>query len=103
MKITDENDELVLNKSSETDKSYRKELDDIVEEWNKYRRALRGEERDTFDKIIDQAKSHTTAGNKQNHYKPIETFFISVILEQQMEIMRLKRKLEGHAEVDEEY
>jgi len=32
----------------------------------------------------------------------METFFLSILLEQQMEIMRLKRKLEGQKEVDEE-
>ncbi len=103
MKKKMKNDELVLNESSETDKNYRKELDDIIDEWNTDRRALRGEERNAFDKVINHAKVHETAGKKQNHYKPMETFFISVILEQQMEIMRLKRRLEGQIEIDEEY
>jgi len=33
----------------------------------------------------------------------METFFLSILLEQQMEIMRLKRKLNGQIEVEEEY
>jgi len=64
---------------------------------------LRGTEKDAFDKIVDHAKVYGTAGKKLDHYRPMETFFLSIILEQQMEIMRLKRKLEGQVEVDEEY
>ena len=96
-------DELVLDTSSGSDKSYLKELEEIIEEWNTYRRALRGAEKDAFDELVNHAKAHGTAGKELDHYRPIETFFISVILEQQMEIMRLKRKLEGQLEVDEEY
>jgi len=78
-------------------------LEEIEEEWNNYRRALRGVEKETFDKLIDYAKIHATAGNELGHYQPFETFLLSILLEQQMEIMRLKRKLEGQVEVDEEY
>ncbi len=95
-------DELVLDTSSESDKNYLKELDEIIEVWNTYRRALRGAEKDAFDKLIDCAKVHATAGDELDHYKPMETFFISILLEQQMEIMRMKRKLDGQIEVDEE-
>jgi len=103
MKTLDDEQGANLDLSSGSNKNYRKELEEIVEEWNNYRRALRGAERDTFDKLIKQAKAHQTAGEEQDHYKPMETFFISVILEQQMEIMRLKKKLVGQIEVDEEY
>jgi len=103
MKTSDEKEVLELDVSSRSEKNYLKELDDIVEEWNTYRRALRGAEKDAFDELVNHAKAHGTAGKELDHYRPIETFFISVILEQQMEIMRLKRKLEGQLEVDEEY
>ena len=103
MEIEVEEEETVFNASSGSEKNYLKELDDIVEEWKTYRRALRGAETDAFDKLIDCAKVHATAGEELDHYKPMETFFISILLEQQMEIMRLKRKLEGQVEVDEEY
>lgn len=103
MKTSDEKEVLELDVSSRSEKNYLKELDDIVEEWKTYRRALRGAETDAFDKLIDCAKVHATAGEELDHYKPMETFFISILLEQQMEIMRLKMKLEGQVEVDEEY
>jgi len=103
MKTSDDEEILDLDLSSGSDKSYRKEIDEIKEEWNNYRRALRGEERDVFDQLIKHAKVHQTAGEEQGHYKAMETFFLSILLEQQMEIMRLKRKLKGQVEVDEEY
>jgi len=103
METSDDEEMLDLDLSSGSDKSYRKELDEIKEEWNNYRRALRGEERDAFDQLIKHAKTHQTAGEEQGYYKAMETFFFSILLEQQMEIMRLKRKLQGQVEVDEEY
>lgn len=51
-----------LDLSSKDNNSYLKELNDIIDEWNAYRRALRGEEREAFDKIIKHAKVHVTAG-----------------------------------------
>ena len=103
MKISEDEREVNSDLSSGSEKGYSEELEEIVEEWNNYRRALRGAEKETFDKLIKQAKVHQRAGEKQDHYKPMETFFLSIILEQQMEIMRLKRKLNGQIEVDEEY
>jgi len=103
MTTSDDEGILNLNPSSGSDKSYREELEVIEEELNNYRRALRGAEKDTFDKLINHAKIHQTAGEEQDHYKAMETFFLSIILEQQIEIMRLKRKLNGQIEVDEEY
>lgn len=96
-----EEDGLESDFSSGSDKSYKKELEEIKEKWDNYRRALRGAERDTFDKLIKHAKVHQTAGEEQDHYKPVETFFISILLEQQMEIMRLKKKLDGQVEIDD--
>lgn len=98
-----EDDELVLDFSDGSDKNYSEELEEIVDEWSTYRKALRGAERDAFDKMVKHAKVHERAGKKQDQPRAMETFFISVILEQQMEIMRLKRKLEGQKEVDEEF
>ena len=66
MKTLDDEQGANLDLSSGSNKNYRKELEEIVEEWNNYRRALRGEERDTFDKLIKQAKIHQT-GPLQAH------------------------------------
>jgi len=52
--------------------------------------------------ILEDSIIYQTAGEQQDHYKPMETFFLSIILEQQMEIMRMKRKLNGQIEVDED-
>ncbi len=47
-----------------------------------------------FDKMIEYAKVHRKAGEVKEGANDMETFFMSVILEQQMEIMRLKKKLD---------
>lgn len=103
MDSAEEEDELILELSHSSDKNYSEELEEIVDEWNTYRKALRGAERDAFDRIVNHAKVHERAGKKQDRSRAMETFFISVILEQQMEIMRLEKKLEGQVEVDETF
>jgi len=42
MKTLDDEQDVNLDLSSGSDKSYQKELEEIEEEWNNYRRALRG-------------------------------------------------------------
>lgn len=98
-----EDDVSVLDLSYEEDDNYKDELNDIIEEWKGYERALEGVEKDGFQKMKDYAKSHVRAGKDQNRSKEIETFFISILLEQQLEIDRLEKRLEGQKEVDERY
>ncbi len=98
-----EEDVSVLDLSYEKDKNYREELKDLIEDWNDYEDALNGIEKNAFEQIKKYARSHVRAGKEQNRPKEIETFFISVLLEQEIEIDRLEKRLEGEREVDEEY
>lgn len=74
-------------------KGYREECEEIIDKWSKFRRGLRGDERDRWDKLMDMARKHKTAGDKQNNPRPIDTFFTSILLEQQMKIYRLEGQL----------
>jgi len=77
------------------EKSYLEQVDEIEEEWSKFRRALTSEEdKEIFDKVIRHAKIHNKAGDEADRSSSLETFFMSVMLEQQLEIMRLKKKLD---------
>ncbi len=96
-------DTSVLDLSYEDDKSYSEELEELIEEWSDYERALNGVEKDAFEKVKRSAKSNVKAGKEQDPPKEIEAFFISVLLEQQIEIDRLEKRLNGQKEVDEKY
>lgn len=83
--------------------TFRDELREIEADWKNYRRALRGKEKLIFDELFRKAKKHASAAQAQAHIDPMETVLFSILLEQQMEIDRLKRKIEdGSEEVDQE-
>ncbi len=82
--------------------TFRKELERIESDWKKFRKALRSDEKEMFDELFKKAKQHASAAQYQANPDPMETIFFSIILEQQMEIDRLKRKLEDKSrKVDE--
>ncbi len=83
--------------------TFRRELDKIESEWKNFRKALRSDEKEMFDELFDKAKQHASAAQYQANPDPMDSLFFSIILEQQMEIDRLKRKLEDESrKVDEE-
>ncbi len=83
--------------------TFREELERIESEWRDYRRILRKEEKKMFDELFKKAKRHVSASQSQTNPDPVESVFFSILLEQQMEIDRLKRRLEDESrEVDEE-
>lgn len=88
---------------SEENKNYREELDELIEKWSKFQRALRGDDKDDFQSLLEHAKKHATAGVNQDHPVPMESFLLSILLEQQKMIDRLKKKLEGKGMELEDY
>jgi len=74
--------------------SYHEECEKIIDKWSKFRRGLRGDERDKWDRLMNKARKHKTAGDKQDNPKAIETFLFSILIEQQMKIDRLERELD---------
>ncbi len=78
-----------------SEKSYSAQVDEIEEDWSKFRRALTTEEdKEYFDKVVRYARIHNRAADQTEGSRSLETFFMSVILEQQLKIMRLKKKLD---------
>ncbi len=70
--------------------TYREELDKIAQEWKKFRRGLRKEEREKFDELIHSAKKHASAAQYQANADPMESIFFSILLEHQMMLDRLE-------------
>ncbi len=82
--------------------TFRRELDRIESEWKKFRKALRSDERESFDELFMKAKKHASAAQYQANPDPMESVLLSMILEQQMEIDRLKRKIGDESRMVEE-
>ncbi|MDX1415969.1 MAG: hypothetical protein R3293_17365 [Candidatus Promineifilaceae bacterium] len=60
-----------------------------------FRRALRREDQQIFDALFATARRHTAAISQASHALPFEAILLAMILEQQREIERLQRLIDG--------
>ena len=72
---------------------FRIALDAEIETWKGYRRGLRIKDREFFDKIIQDARSHGDAGSLAARPMLSEIIFISNALEQQKMIHLLSKEI----------
>jgi hypothetical protein len=64
-----------------------------ISRWDGFRRALRGKDVEAFDKMINECRVHASAGGMAVRPFVTEAMFMSVLLQQQRELMELKEKL----------
>jgi len=65
-------------------------LEGIVEELSEFRRALRGEDRNAFDTLMNKARQHASSCTVAPLLDPMEAMFLSILVEQQKEINSLR-------------
>jgi hypothetical protein len=65
---------------------------------SRYRRALRKEDQQAFDALWVHVTKHMMACTQANHLLPLETFLLTMLLEEHKEIQRLQRMV---AEIQE--
>lgn len=75
-----------------TNPTYRKVLRNLSEEWQPYRRALRLEDQNHFDELLEQAEQHADAAGYLNHDDPVIPFLVSILLEQEKRIADLEEQ-----------
>lgn len=78
-----------------TVESYRMALEDEIGGWKGFEKALRTEDREAFEELMDACRNYASAGS--NATKPIlfEPMIISILLSQQKKITRLEKKLDA--------
>ena len=70
--------------------TYRNTLESIIASWNDYRRALTKSDREAFDSMVNRARMHASAATYAAFSDPVEGALLSILLEQEKEIRRLK-------------
>lgn len=77
-----------------TVESYRMAVEDEIRRWNGFSKALRREDREAFDALMDACRSYASAAS--NATKPIlfEPMVMSILLFQQTRIQRLTKEVE---------
>jgi len=77
-----------------TVESYRMAIEDEIRRWNSFAKALRKEDKEAFDSLMDTCRSYASAGS--NATKPVlfEPMVMSILVSQQLRIQKLEKKLD---------
>jgi len=73
--------------------SFSQILEQEIQEWEKFRRALRKEDQQFLDRLFEKAMLHVEAGVLASRPWPFETILISILLEHEKVLAELKSKL----------
>ena len=65
-------------------------MESIIAGWSDYRRALTKDDREAFDRMVNRARMHASASTYAAFSDPVEGALLSILLEQEKEIRRLK-------------
>ena len=74
--------------------SYRTALEEEIHRWKGFRDALRLDERQVFDEMLDACRLHACAASMSNRPILLESMLISMLLEQQKATRRLREELD---------
>ncbi len=74
--------------------TYRLLIDSLAQEWGPYRRALRTKDREAFDRLLDKVRAHSSACGYANRIDPMESAFMSILLEQEKALRAMADDLE---------
>jgi len=78
--------------------SYGRILEQEIEEWKKFRRALRKEDQQVFDQLFEKTRLYAKAGGRASRPWPFETILISMLLEQEKALDELRSKIRNYEE-----
>ncbi len=78
--------------------SARQVVNASAEHLAKWRRALRKEDQEAFDELLRHFRSHAGAAGYSTLESPFENLVLSVLVEQQKQLRRLRKKL-GEEEI----
>lgn len=75
-----------------TVESYRMALEDEIRRWKGFEKALRTEDREAFEELMDACRNYASAGSNATQPILFEPMIISILLSQQKKITRLEKK-----------
>ena len=78
-----------------TVESYRMSLEDEMRRWKGFSKALRAEDRDAFEVLMDACRLYASAGSNATQPVLFEPMVMSILLYQQKKIRRLEKALDA--------
>ncbi|MBN1456007.1 MAG: hypothetical protein JW945_07135 [Methanomicrobia archaeon] len=77
-----------------TVRTYRTVLEELIADWERFRKALRKEDREAFDRLMGKARAHASAASYDARVDPSESLFMSILVEQERELAELRTELD---------
>ena len=77
-----------------TVESYRMALEDEIRRWSGFGKALRKEDKEAFDALMDACRSYASAGSNATQPLLFEPMIISILISQQKKIAQLEKALD---------
>jgi len=74
--------------------SYRQALEGEIGHWEGFRKALRGKDLEAFDKMMSACRIYASAGGMATRPILAEAMFMSILLNQQKELMEIRESIE---------
>jgi len=78
-----------------TVESYRMAIEDEIRRWNGFAKALRTEDREAFEALMDACRNYASAGSNATQPVLFEPMILSILVSQQKQIMRLEKVLDA--------
>jgi len=75
-----------------TVESYRMALEDEIQRWSGFEKALRIEDREAFEELMDACRNFASAGSNATQPILFEPMILSILLHLQKKIMQLEKK-----------
>ncbi len=76
-----------------TIESYRMAIEDEIHRWKGFEKALRAEDREAFEALMDACRSYASAGSNATQPVLFEPMIMSILLAQQKKIIQLEKAL----------
>jgi hypothetical protein len=73
--------------------SFRMLLEEIIAELSIFRRALHGEDKAAFDRLMNKARKHASSCTVAPTLDPMDAVFLSVLVEQEKELNSLREDM----------
>jgi hypothetical protein len=79
-----------------TDLPFSQVLEQEIQEWKKFQRALRKEDQQFLDRLFEKARLHVQTGGSASRPWPFETILISMLPEHEKALVELRSKIRDH-------
>jgi hypothetical protein len=83
-----------------TVETYRIALEDEIRKWNGFAKALRREDRESFETLMDACRSYASAGSNAVQPLLFEPMILSMLLSQQLYLQKLQKELDAFKRKD---